>query len=431
MAEIRAFKGFLYDKDVIEDLAAVVAPPYDVISDEEQRRLLNENKYNVVRLILPQGSSGDSSKNSKYMRARNTFIEWLEKGVLVRDTEPATYIYEQEYTVRDARKKRVGFIALAKIEDFSTGRIKAHEKTLKGPKADRLRLLRACGTNFSQIFSLFSDPEQKIDNILYKHMGGKPRIDIEIDGVSHRLWTLRDPEAISSITELMRDKPLFIADGHHRYETALNYRNEMRQITGDNSGKAPFDYTMMMFVNMDSDGLTILPTHRALKNLPKINRSKFRNNLEHIFEIEQLSSVEEVMSGLARNADLHCIGIYLGDNTYYLLKIRDADSIVELLDESKSRAWKLLDVTILHHVIINRILGFGGTNIENSIKFTTDEHEAVLLVTDGKYQMAFFLNPTRVGDIRDIAGASEVMPQKSTYFHPKLLSGLVFNKLEW
>lgn len=257
MAEIKAFKGVLYNRSIVGDLTAIVAPPYDVINDEEQKRFFKENKYNVVRLILPQGSSNDHLMNNKYTRAAETFTEWLEKGVLIRETESEIYIYEQEYGVRNTRKKRIGFIALAKLEDFSTGKIRAHEKTLKGPKADRLRLLRACGTNFSQIFSLFSDPEQEIDNILYKHTTGEPRIDIEVDGVVHRLWTLNDSEAIALITEIMHDKPLFIADGHHRYETALNYRDEMRQSTSSNSGEEPFDYTMMMFVNMDSEGLTI------------------------------------------------------------------------------------------------------------------------------------------------------------------------------
>ncbi|HZD60984.1 MAG TPA: DUF1015 domain-containing protein [Anaerolineae bacterium] len=431
MAEIRTFKGVLYNKEIVEDLATVVAPPYDVISDEEQRQLLKESKYNVVRLILPQGSPNDTLMSNKYVRARNTFIEWLEKGILLRDTEPAIYIYEQEYSIKGVRKKRTGFIALAKIEDFSTGKIKAHEKTLKGPKADRLRLLKACGANFSQIFSLFSDPEQQVDAILYKHTKDTPRIDITVNGVAHRLWALHDHEAVTEIAELMRDRPLYIADGHHRYETALNYRDEMRQITGDYSGEAPFDYTMMMFVNMDSEGLTILPTHRALKNLPKINHDKFRENLEQVFEVEKLPSLDKIMSGLAQNADLHSLGIYLGNTTFYLLRVKDENSIEELLNSDNSRAWKLLDVTILHHVIINRILGFGGTNVENSIKFTIDEQEAVRLIMEGTYQMAFFLNPTKVGAISEIASAGEVMPQKSTYFYPKLLSGLVFNKLEW
>lgn len=423
MAEIKTFKGILYNKGIIGDLSTVVAPPYDVISEEDQRALLERSKFNVVRLILPQGSN-----NTKYQQACTLFYEWIEKGILVRDDEPAIYIYEQEYDYKNSRKKRIGFIALAKIEDFSTGKIKAHEKTLKGPKADRLRLLRACKANFSQIFSLFSDTELKVDNILYRHTSSEPRIDIEVDGVNHRVWTLTDAADIENIANLIYDKPLFIADGHHRYETALNYRNEMRQLTGDTSGEAPFDYTMMMFVNMDSEGLTVLPTHRALKNMPKINQDKLQDNLNYVFDVQKLESIDEVMEGLAQNANNHAIGMYLGDNSYYLLKVKDENLITELLGDGQSRAWKLLDVTILHQVIIGRILGFGGTNIETSIKFTTDENEAVQLVTTGNYQMAFLLNPTKVGSVRAIAEQGEIMPQKSTYFYPKLLSGLVFNK---
>jgi len=431
LAEIKPFKGVLYSKSIIGDLSTIVAPPYDVISEEAQKNLLKKSKYNVVRLELPQGASADSSKNNKYTKACSTYNEWLEKGVLVRDLEPAVYVYEQEYEVKGEKKNRVGFIALAKVEDFSTGIVKAHERTLKGPKADRLRLMRACGTNFSQIFSLFSDPEHKIDEILDRFMEGEPRIDIEVDGIAHRLWTVTDSAAIAEVQKIIHDKPLYIADGHHRYETAVNYRNEMRQATGDESGEAPFDYTMMMFVNMDSDGLTILPTHRMLKNLPKINNDKFRANLEQVFNVEKFDSVDDVMAGLAANADRHAIGVYMGNTMFYLLTLKDEEGILQLLNGPESKAWKLLDVTILHHVIINRVLGFGGTNIENSIKFTTDEREAVALVQSGTYQMAFFLNPTKVDDVRGIAGAGEIMPQKSTYFYPKLLSGLIFNRLQW
>ncbi len=426
MAEIRAFKGILYNKGIIGDLSDVVAPPYDVIGEENQKKLQKKNKYNIVRLILPQGAT-----NNKYVQASALFNQWLQDCVLVRDVEPSLYIYEQEYNVKGSPRKRIGFIALAKIEDFSTGKIKAHERTLKGPKTDRLRLLRACRANFSQIFSLFSDTKQEIDDILRKHTKKKPRIDIKVDGVAHRLWTLNDPEAIETVTELMRDKPLFIADGHHRYETALNFRDEMRLFTGNKTGEAPFDYTMMMFVNMESEGLTVLPTHRVLKNLPKINHDKFRENLKHVFEIKEFRSIAKIMSELTDSAGSHTIGMYLGNSSYCLLKVKNEDEIVKLLDGNQSRAWKLLDVTILHQVIINRVLGFGGTNIENSIKFTTDEKEAVRLVTDGGYQMAFFLNPTRISSVRDIANLGEIMPQKSTYFYPKLLSGLVLNKLEW
>lgn len=431
MAEIRPFKGVLYNQSIIEDLSAVVAPPYDVIGEEAHKALLKNSKYNVVRLELPQGSSTDGSKNNKYARAWATYGDWLEKGVLVRDLEPSVYVYEQEYDVRGVTMNRIGFIALTRVEDFSTGKIKAHERTLKGPKADRLRLIRACGTNFSQIFSLFSDPEKRVDALLYEQTKETPRVDIEVDGIIHRLWTISDPAVIAEIQELVLDKPLYIADGHHRYETSINYRDEMRKATGDDSGEAAFDFTMMMFVNMESEGLTILPTHRMLKNLPKINNDKFRANLEHVFEVEKMESVDKVMAGLAANADKHAIGVYMGSGTFYLLVLKNEAGILQLLDGPESKAWKLLDVTMLHHVIINRVLGFGGTNIENSIKFTTDENEAVELVTGGTYQMAFFLNPTKVDDVRGVAGVGEIMPQKSTYFYPKLLSGLVFNKLDW
>ncbi|MBI4734042.1 MAG: DUF1015 domain-containing protein, partial [Rubrobacteridae bacterium] len=397
MAEIRTFKGVFYNKGIVGDLENVVAPPYDVISPDDHKNFLKTSKYNVVRLILPQGTV-----NSKYTHAKDTFVEWMEKGVIVRDIEPAIYIYEQEYKAKGATKKRIGFIALSKIEDFSTGKIKAHERTLKGPKADRLRLLKACKTNFSQIFSLYSDPEQKIDTLLYSFTKNEPRIDMVIDDVRHRLWTLSDESTINEIQDIIKEKQLFIADGHHRYETALNYRDEMRQWTGDSSGTAPFDFTMMMFVNMDSDGLTVFPTHRALKNLPKINYDKFKENLGYVFDLEKLPSIEALMRELKKNDEQHAMGMYIGNYNYFLLKIKNEAAVLHLLDSDHSKAWKLLDVTILHQVIISRVLGFGGTNIENSIKFTIDENETVSLVNEGGYQMSFMLNPTKITSIKEI-----------------------------
>ncbi|MCL5292771.1 MAG: DUF1015 domain-containing protein [Actinobacteria bacterium] len=430
MAEIRPFKGILYDPQKIDGYASVVAPPYDVISREEQSALLRRHKFNVVRLILPQSMPGDSPAGNMYTRAASLFAAWLNKGVLTRDEVPAIYIYEQEYLFQDQTKRRTGFIALAKIEDFASGKIKAHERTLAGPKADRLNLLRATKANLSQVFSLYSDPESEVERALTGCLSRSPLMDFSFHSVGQRLWRVTDPEVITRVTALMTDKPLFIADGHHRYETALNYRNEMRERTGKKSGDAPFDYVMMMFVNMNADELTILPTHRVLKNLPKINEEKFRLNLAHFFEVTPAGSLEALISSMAERESEHAMGAYIGRNSYTLLTVKDEDLVQAALDGEHSRDWKLLDVTILHGLVIGRVLGLKGTNMENGINFTIAEKEAVKLVDGGSYQAAFFLNPTRISQIRAVADRGETMPQKSTYFYPKLLSGLVFNKLE-
>ncbi|MHB0975612.1 MAG: DUF1015 domain-containing protein [Candidatus Aquicultorales bacterium] len=431
MADIKAFKGIRYDIEKVEACEAVVAPPYDVITKEEQSALIRRHKFNVVRLILPQEMPGDSAAGNRYTRAASLFEAWLDKGVLRRDGEPSVYVYEQDYESEGRGLRRTGFIALAKIEDFATGKIKAHERTLAGPKADRLNLLRATKANLSQVFSLYWDVDRETDALLAAAVNRQPDLGFVYQSVGQRLWRVSDPSVIGELTRVMADKSLFIADGHHRYETALNYRNEMRERTGIKTGDAPFDYVMMMFVNMESEGLTILPTHRALRNLPKINEEKFRLNLEHFFEVRPMESLEALIAEMKRLEDRHAIGAYIGRKSYTLLTVRDEDAISEAIDGDHSRDWRLLDVSILHSIVIGRVLGLRGTNMENSIKFIVDPREAVKAVDDGAYQAAFLLNPTKIEQIRSIADKGETMPQKSTYFYPKLLSGLVFNKLEW
>ncbi|MCL4499519.1 MAG: DUF1015 domain-containing protein, partial [Chloroflexi bacterium] len=429
LAEIRPFKGIRYNPEKTEGYDAVVAPPYDVISKDEQSALVRRHKFNVVRLILPQDLPGDSLAGNKYTRAASLLKAWLGKGVLAEDDEPSIYLYQQEYDFEGAMKRRTGFIALAKIEDFSSGKIKAHERTLAGPKADRLNLLRATKTNLSQVFSLYSDPEKQTDGLLERVASGPTDAAFSYQGVDQRMWRVSDPAAIQQIAEVMEDKPLFIADGHHRYETALNYRNEMRERTGIKTGDAPFDYVMMMFVNMDSEGLTIFPTHRVLRNLPKINEEKFRLNLEHFFEVTPVDSLDELLRAMSERIDEHAAGAYIGRKSYTLLTVADEAKILDEMEDGHSREWKLLDVAILHDLVMGRVLGLKGTNMENSIKFVVDPREAEKLVTEGSYQAAFFLNPTKISQVKAVANNGETMPQKSTYFYPKLLSGLVFNKL--
>lgn len=431
MAEIIPFRGVLYDAEKIGGYESAVAPPYDVISKDEQAALLRRHKFNVVRLILPHDMPGDNPISNKYTRAGTLLDTWLERGVLRRDVDPAIYIYRQDYEFQGRALSRIGFIALAKIEELTSGKIMAHEKTLAGPKADRLNLIRATKANLSQVFSLYSDPDGRVDELLEELAAVPPDIEFSFQSVGQKLWRVSDANAISTVAELMRDKSLFIADGHHRYETALNYRNEMRERTGVKDGNQPFDYVMMLFVNMDSEGLTILPTHRVLRNLPKINEEKFRANLSHFFDVTALESLDDLLKSMSELRGEHAMGAYIGRKSYTLLTVPDERRIELAIDGQHSQAWKLLDVTILHGLVIGRILGLKGTNMENGIRFTVDEKEAVSLVDNGGYQAAFFLNPPDVSQIRSIAKGGEAMPQKSTYFYPKPLSGLVINRLQW
>ncbi|MDI6822225.1 MAG: DUF1015 domain-containing protein [Actinomycetota bacterium] len=443
MAEIRAFKGILYNEEKV-NLERVVAPPYDVISPREQGKYYNLSEYNVIRLILGKEYPGDNAVNNKYTRAATFFQGWLREGVLREDEKPAIYLYQQEYSLpacRQAwktgeRKRRMGFIALAKLEDFDNGKIFPHERTESKTKIDRLNLLRACKAHFCQILALYSDPRGGIDHILEAKAKEQPIIDVrDEDGVRHKLWRINEQKTIDKIVQIIKDKELYIADGHHRYETALNFRNEMRK-------KFPeltevYDYVIMMLVNMDGEKLTILPIHRVVRNIKELNFHRLLQKIEEFFDLQILQfnranetmQREKFLEKLREKRKDRAFGMYWGDK-YYLLTAREEKTIDEILGPGHSAEWKKLDVIILHNLLFGRILGLKKTDLEDSIKYTIHEEEAIELINRGEYQIAFFLNPTKINQIKKIANNREIMPQKSTFFYPKLLSGLVMYKLE-
>ncbi|MDI6892875.1 MAG: DUF1015 domain-containing protein [Actinomycetota bacterium] len=447
LPEIKPFRGIFYNRTKIGDLADVVTPPYDVISPEERDAYYEASDYNVIRLILGKTLPGDNPSENKYTRAAHYFKEWREQGILSTAEKPAVYIYENAYKINNQEIKRIGFIALLKLEDFESGKVLPHEKTFPKTRMDRLNLIRACKANFSQIFSLYSDPERKIDQILKSQAKNEsPAIGGVVDknGVKHTIRAILDEKTIANIAWLMRNKTIFIADGHHRYETALNFRNEMRERLRSCSGEEPFNYVMMMFVNMDGEGLTILPVHRVLKDLPEVDEERFAQRASEFFGIEMLDFGQDGGKGkedqkivmqqrLARGSGKsHIFGAYLGTNRYHLLTLRYEDMMDRILPNEHSREWKRLDVTILHALLIDYVLETKSKNLikHNCIKFTPDINEATSLVDKGEYQIAFFVNPTKVEEIKAVASHHEKMPPKSTYFYPKLLTGLVMNKLE-
>ncbi len=442
LPEIKPFRGIFYNRAKIGNLADVVTPPYDVISPEERDAYYEASNYNIIRLILGKTLPGDSPGNNKYTRATHYFKEWREQGILSTAEKPAIYTYEHAYKVKNKERKRVGFIALLKLEDFESGKVLPHEKTFPKTRMDRLNLIRACETNFSQIFALYPDPERKIDQILKSQAKNEPLAKvIDKNGVKHTIRAISNEKTIADIAQLMRNKTIFIADGHHRYETALNFRNEMRERLESYSGEEPFNYVMMMFVNMNGKGLTILPVHRVLKDLPEVDEKRFAQRASEFFEIETLEfdRDREVQKTIMQQrlaegfGQFHIFGAYLGTNRYHLLTLRDEDVMDKILPNEHSHERKRLDVTILHSLLIDRILETKSKNLikHNRIKFTPNMDEAIGLVDKGEYQIAFLVNPTRVEDVKAVASHREKMPPKSTYFYPKLLTGLVMNKLEW
>jgi uncharacterized protein (DUF1015 family) len=441
MATITPFKGIVYNQDRAGSISSLVCPPYDIITPAEQQELYRKNPHNVVRLEFGLESPGDTADDNRYTRAAALLDEWFKTSILRQSDVPAIYIYEMEYVLGRTTKKLRGLICLVRIEDYDSGIVKPHETTLSGPKTDRLNLLRACKASFSQIFSLFSDPKGNVSGILAK-VSGRPEMEVKSgDGVLHRVWTLSDKNDIEVIVREMADKPFFIADGHHRYDTALNYRNERRKAAGSFTGDEPYNYVAMYLARLEDPGLTILPAHRALFNLNNFDPRRFEDDLNRYFNIERIDFDKKsepkdrrtILETMAHRADhSHVFGMRVkGEHSYYLLTLRNEADMDALLPD-KSVAYRRLDVSILHHLIIDKLLGIKmethklGLNIE----YIKDADEADKRVHDGAAEIIFFMNPTKVSEVREVAAAGERMPQKATYFFPKLLTGLVMHKID-
>ena len=423
MAEIRAFKALRFDTEKAGAIEELVCPPYDIISEEQRQEYIYRNPNNIIRLELPKG-------DEPYKTAGEVLKKWLDRGILKKDSEDAVYIYEEEFSINGIHAKFKGCIVRVKIEEFSKGVVLPHEETLSKAKEDRFNLMKATNCNFSQIYSLYMDSEHKIINRLDKLSDCKPEIELtDGDKVTHRLWIVTDKDEINAICSDFADKKLYIADGHHRYETALNYRNYCRE---NGIGDGGEDYVMMMLVDMEHDGLVVLPTHRLVRDLESFDKEKILNDCKEYFDVSEESDVSNAESKLKELYDegKKAFAFYSGDKGYNLLVLRDEKVIEELLP-NKSKATQGLDVTVLHTLVLEKIFGIDAENMAKQINLTYTRlfDEAIESVDTGKAQCAFILNPTRVTEIRDVAAAGEKMPQKSTYFYPKLITGLVMNKL--
>ncbi|MFA5517606.1 MAG: DUF1015 domain-containing protein [Desulfuromonadales bacterium] len=441
MAKIVPFRGLRYNLARFDNPAGVMAPPYDVISPALQEDLYRRDPFNVVRLILGKTAPTDNDADNRYTRAAAEFALWQEQGVLARDAEPSIYLYDQKYPIEGGEMVvRKGFMALTRLEDFSSGMVKPHEKTLAGPKADRLLLTKACGANFSPIFSLYADPCCVVESLARKEKEEAPEIEVaDDDGVIHRLWPVTDRAIIEKAQELLDNKPLFIADGHHRYETAMNYRDFMREKTPGFSGKELFNYVLMYFANMEDQGLMIFPTHRLVFNLPDFRLLAFLGKLKEHFTVEEEAfdpadagsrlHVRDLLREKGR--DRHALAVYAGGETVYFLGLRNENEMDRFFDAKSPKALRTLDVSILHRLILEDILGITAEAQEQQthLRYVKNFEEPFSLVRGGEAQISFLMNATRMSEVRDVANSGEKMPQKSTYFYPKLLTGLVINKI--
>jgi uncharacterized protein (DUF1015 family) len=438
--EIKPFRAVRFNEAVVGDVGSCIAPPYDIIDSELQDRLYKKSRYNIVQITKGKTSPSDGPDNNQYTRAAKLFNDWLKTGVLNRDTADSIYGYIQDFQIGGRKVERLSFVALAKLEELGKG-VRPHEYTLDKPKIDRLNLRRATRASFGLVFMLYHDSETIAEGIIRKASKQKPLIDFTDEprraGVRHRLFAITATGEFDAITKMMNTKTCIIADGHHRYETALAYYKE--------TGEPAAQYVLAAFVNSRQKGLLILATHRLIQNVKNFNFKKFLTQLQKDFDVTTFSfendkakrQAREKMSAKMKTdfeVGTNAFGIYAGDNAFYVAVLKDKH-LMDTVAPDKSDGWKSLDVAILHKLIIEKHLGIDEQGLAEggNIEYVKDTGEAIdgsiVQVDKGDKQAAFFVNPTRMEQIEQVTAAGERMPQKSTFFYPKVFSGLTIHKL--
>lgn len=425
MLTTKPFYAMRFDTAVAGDLKTLCCPPYDIISAAQRDAYLAANEHNIIRLEQPVGEN-------PYQTAGNTLASWLDGGVLHHDSKPGMYLYEEEFAVHGQTRRVQGFISRVKLEEFSKGVVLPHEETLSKAKADRFDLMSATYCNFSQIYSLYFDEDKKVAAVIARHCAAAPDEQFTADdGVTHRLWCVYEQSEIAAISALMQDKQVYIADGHHRYETALAFRDHLRETGEIKDEQHPANFVMMMLVNMENDGLVVFPTHRIVKNLEHFDVAEVLRACEQYFTVEAKTGHMDAPLQEAYAKGQKSLALYVGKGAWYQLTLKDG-AVMDALLPQMSAAYKNLDVSVLHTLVLERILGIDKENMANqlNLRYTRDAHEAAQAVDAGEANCAFLINPTRVSEIAAVAAANEKMPQKSTYFYPKLITGMVMNHFE-
>lgn len=441
MAEISPFRGMRYNLEKVSDLGEVVIPPYDVISKQEQELYHHRNPHNMIRLELGEKTAHDSPQDNPHTRAKHYLEEWMRAEILIRDEQPAIYYYELDYSLTpQSRQTRYGFICLLRLEDFGGGGVRPHERTFQAIKDERLSLMLACRANLSPVFALYADPAQLVDHHLKAGRDSGALFSFDDDhGMRHRIWPVTNGQVLRQVRALMLDKAIFIADGHHRYETALNYRNIQRNQFPEAQPTASFEYIMVYLSNMNQGGLTILPTHRVLRTLGSWEPEQFLTRAQSFFEITRYDADDAGLRewrmkletiGLNQGT---AIGFYSGKvGALYLLKAKSEETDSYLTQRKIPPVLHGLDVVVLDEVIFRNLLGVSESLLtdEYNIHFKHNLLDAFSNVRSGEYEVGFFINPTHIEQVQDVATAGLIMPHKSTYFYPKVGSGLVINLLD-
>lgn len=439
MAEVVPFRGVLYNPETIPNMADVVAPPYDVISPKEQEGYYRRHSNNVIRLILGKSETADQGPSDIHARAAEYLKQWLAEQTLIRDAQPAFYLTRVMFPVAGHEVTRYGVIGNVRLEPFDRGIVLPHERTFSKVKSERLKLMQVCHANFSPIFGLYPDGNGILDQLREHATRRGPDMDLVDDkGLRHQLWRITDPDAQADVTNSLMDQCIYIADGHHRYETALNYREWVRENTQGFNENHPANFVMMSLSSLNDPGMVILPAHRLLKAVSTEERRGLMDQVERYFSVQSFSidagmdsALETFDKAMAGNERSNTIGLYLKDQSALCTLCLKDGVMQELFGDELPEALSDLDVTVLTRLLMVELLGFDQARLDDATKigYVTSSLSAVAAVREGQADMAFILNPTRIEQVQRVAQEGLIMPRKSTYFYPKVISGQVFNLL--
>ena len=442
MVRVKPFRAYRFDKSKVGELGNVVTPPYDIIKGAKVDKLQGLSKYNMAWIIKNKPRDDDTEETNQYTRARDHLYEWIAEGVLKQDEKDSFYAYGQDFEVNGKKLFRFGFIGLIELEDFaksapSSGQfagVLQHEETLPKDIIDRLSLCRSAMANFGQIFVIYPDHQGSVDDILEKNMKNEPVADVADDeGVRHRIWRIDEKADVDAISRHTLDKYVIIADGHHRYKTALALKSE-------NPDLEPAKYRMLTFVNISNPGLVVLPTHRLVQNLDSFSKEKLLQDIKKYFDLETFDNKEDMFKLMDKmfNNGKHAFGLFMNDGKFYAFTLRDNKIMDDTLSD-KSPELRQLDVAILHSLVLDKMLGIDkekllqgtmkGGGFVVYIKGIGDAVDESINTVKESAQAVFFMNPTRVKEVEAVSKNFEVMPQKSTFFHPKIWTGFTINKL--
>ncbi|MCB9799953.1 MAG: DUF1015 domain-containing protein [Candidatus Omnitrophica bacterium] len=439
-ADFRSFQAYRYNAQKI-DVQQVIAPPYDVISPAYQEKLYQKSPYNCIRLILNREENGDNPSNNRYTRARGFFQKWQDEQVLSKENAPVFYLYQQTFKdlMSGEVKTRTSLFGRLRLEPFDKGIVIPHEKTLSKPKQDRMNLLKEIKANLSPVFGLYEDPAAEIKSLFEPVLASKSEIDVTDDeGVRHLIWLIEEPSSVEKIQQKLNERKIYIADGHHRYQTALDYALWRRENDPASAGREmAYDFILMALVAFEDQGLSLYPTHRMINTfdaIPSSRGAKFGGQegveaLQDDFMIEEKSSLEALNQAILSSGDDLVLGLAI-DGKYYFLKLKDWTKTKTKMTSGKPDIWYQLDVNLLSHLILAKLWKLPESEWESTISYTHAESDVVEALQKQTIAAAFIMKAPKVQVLRDMGQVNELMPQKSTYFYPKLASGLIFNKHE-